>query len=379
MLVRPDGTRREIHSAFVQAMIDREEQRKTRHGWKDKSVGWSATAIPSEVEALRMTAAPRDGQRVTDFVDVTPIDADRMLYALRTEAFGGLFEYTISADEERRLAHKAEFAISEIDAHQVDGRLIASLAYADGTSNLATMRADGGRLSTITEGDSIDQAPRWARDRDDVIVYQSAGIARDHDGFLADVSPFRIEALELASQRHEVLAESHQHDLIMPFRLSDGALMYVRRPHEPQQRSPDAMTVVKDFVLFPARLASAVFWFLNSFSMVFNRKPLTSAGGPDQRGPTARQLVLYGRIIEMQKRGRRSDPQGAVVPGDWQLVRREPGGDERVLARGVGHYDVGDDGAVVYSNGQRVWRIDPQGKRTELAREQLVERVAALH
>lgn len=378
LLQQPDGSRRAITSDFVQDMIDRAERRKARHGWKDDSVGWNTSAVPSEIAALSLATAQQGGERMSDFVDVAPLDGNRMLYALRAEAFGGLFEYTIDRAEERRLAHKAEYRIAEIDARRGDGRLISSLSYDDGTANLATLRADGGRLRAITEGDSIDQAPSWVRDDSETIVYQSAGIARDVHGYAADLSPFRIESLDLGSGDHDVLAESETHDLLMPTRLADGTLYFVRRPHEPLYREPTAAQHLKDFALFPVRLAVGVFWFLNAFTKFFSNQPLSTAGGPKREGPTARQLVLYGRVIEMQKRSGRGAPRAASVPSSWELVSRSPQGDERVEATGVGHYDLADDGTLVYTDGQRVTCRRPDGVEQELLREPNVERVRIL-
>ena len=51
----------------------------------------------------------------------------------------------------------------------------------------------------------------------------------------------------------------------------------------------------------------------------------------------------------------------SLVPADWQLVKRSPQGEERVLASSVASYDIGPDGVVVYTNGRGVFAIEPDG------------------
>ena len=139
------------------------------------------------------------------------------------------------------------------------------------------------------------------------------------------------------------------------------------------------LTTLKDIALFPVRLAVAIFWFLNAFSAMFARKPLTSAEGPRIRTRTTRQLILYGRVIEAQKAMRSNKQQApASVPASWELVRRTAQGDESVIATGVGHYDLAPDGSVVYTNGVKVWLIAADGTKTEVAKDSLIERVSII-
>ncbi len=376
-VVSPDGSKREVTSDFAQGLIDRAEASRQRNEWKSGSVGWNATSAPPELVSLGMAYQGQHDQRQVNMITAVPLDADRMLYALQTDAIGGLFEYTLSNDEERRLVHQTEFRVGELDAHPDDERLIASLAYPDGSANLATMRPGGGRTAEITEGDSVDQAPRWAQNDDDTIVYQSAGIARGYHGELMGLSTFRIEQLDLTRGEHQVLAESDEHDLLAPQMDKDGTLYYIRRPHEELFPRPTLAKQLKDIALFPVRLCVAIFWFLNAFSMLFAKKPLTSASGPKVDGQTTRQLVLYGRVIEAQKASRGQKQAGpAVVPDTWELVRRNPQGEEAVIASAVGHYDLAPDGGVIFTNGAKVIHQDPDGTQSVLIKDSLIERVA---
>lgn len=378
-VVQPDGSRREVTSDFAQGLIDRAEASRQRNEWKSGSAGWNATAAPPELVSLGMAYQGQADQRQVNMITAVPLDTDRMLYALQTDTIGGLFEYTISNDEERRLLHQTEFRVGELDAHPEDERLIASLAYPDGTANLATMRPGGGRTTEITEGDSVDQAPRWVGDAENAIVYQSAGIARGQHGELMALSTFRIERLGLEHGDHEVLVESNEYDMLAPRIDADGTLYYIRRPYEDLRPRQTPWSLLKDVVMFPVRLVVAIFWFLNMFSLLFAKKPLTSAGGPENEGRTTRQLILYGRVIEAQKamRNRKQD-KPASVPDTWELIRQTAQGDVKTLATGVGHYDLGPDGSVVYTNGVNVWQLTKDGEKTELVKDNLIERVSVV-
>jgi len=378
-IVQPDGAKREVTSDFAQGLIDRAEASRQRNEWKAGSMGWNATNAHPELVSLGMAYQGQPGQRSVNMITSVPLDGDRMLYALQTDTIGGLFEYTISDDDERRLLHQTDFRVGELDAHPEDERLIASLAYPDGSANLATMRPGGGRPQEITEGDSVDQSPRWARDADDAIVYQSAGIGRGHHGELIGLSTFRIERLDFALGEHQVLVESNEYDLLAPQVDQDGSLYYIRRPYEELHPKPPFLTQLKDIALFPVRLCVAIYWFLNAFSILFAKKPLSSADGPKTEGNTTRQLILYGRVIDAQKAMRQRNSAGpATVPDAWQLIRRTAQGDERVLATGVGHYDLGPDGTVLYTNGAKVWQLSESRNKTELVKDSLIERVALI-
>jgi hypothetical protein len=68
----------------------------------------------------------------------------------------------------------------------------------------------------------------------------------------------------------------------------------------------------------------------------------------------------------------------SLVPDDWELVRRDADGNERVLATNVASYDIGADGTIVYSNGQGVFVLDGSGSARLALTDQLVNEVSAV-
>jgi hypothetical protein len=85
-------------------------------------------------------------------------------------------------------------------------------------------------------------------------------------------------------------------------------------------------------------LLRAVFHYLNFFSLMYTRKPLTSASGPAMQADI-KSILLQGRRIDAQKAlGSEQPVQGApsLVPNSWELVSRSREGVERILATSDG-------------------------------------------
>ena len=91
-------------------------------------------------------------------------------------------------------------------------------------------------------------------------------------------------------------------------------------------------------------------------------------------------LTLWGRMIDTKKamaeRSRNSD--AAIVPKDWELVRRDKDGKEDVLATNVLAFDVAPSGEIVYSNGFTLFERTAEGVATKLCDDELIERVVVV-
>ena len=74
---------------------------------------------------------------------------------------------------------------------------------------------------------------------------------------------------------------------------------------------------------------------------------------------------------------RADDGTPALVPKNWELIRRQ-GSTEEVIAKGVLCYDLYSDGAVLYSNGSGIYRVDQKGSVERLAKDALIEQVVAV-
>lgn len=308
-----------------------------------------------------------------------PLADDTLLYALETPDMGGIFVFNPSQEREDRLFHNAEFRVSHLDYASEHQLIACSTTYRTGIANIATMPIDGSRPRDITEGDSLDLAPRWIPGSGKALVFQSAGLARNSEGYVFDRAPFVIEKLDFVQQQVTTLAEDPKSDLLSPQIGQDGLLYYIRRPFQPKRKAFNLGQFLKDIVLIPVRLATAIFQWLSFFSWKYTGKPLMSTGtGQKVENKT---IKAWGEWItpEMMRDRRFGEPDApSLVPRTWQLVRQATQGIPEVLAEGVLGYDLAKDGMIVYTNGSAIYAIAPDGKRERLLVSNLIESIAIL-
>jgi hypothetical protein len=158
---------------------------------------------------------------------------------------------------------------------------------------------------------------------------------------------------------------------------ADGHLHFIRRPYETPSYSSGNLLL--DTLLFPFRLLRAVFHYLNFFSLMYSRKPLTGAAGPAVQADI-KDIILKGRRINAEKALREETAINGIVslvPRTWELVSRNRQGVERVLATNVASYDLMSDGSIVYSNGRAVFMLGAGTQSTLVLKDDLVGDVAA--
>jgi len=67
-----------------------------------------------------------------------------------------------------------------------------------------------------------------------------------------------------------------------------------------------------------------------------------------------------------------------AVSSKWELVRQAADGSKQVVASSVASFDLARDGSLIVTNGRKVERLAPDGRREEIATDHLVQQVAAL-
>jgi hypothetical protein len=135
---------------------------------------------------------------------------------------------------------------------------------------------------------------------------------------------------------------------------------------------------LKDVVLFPFRMAQAVFQYFNVFSMMYTGKPLVTSKGAVQRKIDPRQLFIHGNLARAQMVQASEDEAQQVVPSSWELVRHVRNGDAEVIARNVLTFDLASDGSALYSDGAAISRIGRDGSSERVLQAELIEKVLAL-
>ncbi|HEY3668004.1 MAG TPA: hypothetical protein VGL19_18505 [Polyangiaceae bacterium] len=285
-----------------------------------------------EQEELRSPYADELGARTPSVsAPVTDVSRgrrnDELCYAISSGGLYSVFTQVNGSGRERRL-FAANTEIKDLDFSFADEALTCTVVDKNGTSAIGLLRDDGKGMRTVTEGDVLDQEPRWAPGGRAEIVYASAGIGRTKSGARVGVAPFSLHRLSLADSTVEVLVADAKYDYVAPVPVSQSLIYAIRRPHlAATAQSP--LRVIVAGLLAPFRKTSS--------------QPTTPAAEAN-----AQELV---RITDRRM---------------------------EVVASGVRAFDVSAAGVIVYSNGAGVFRISPAASLaaeliTELAQvEQIV-------
>lgn len=375
----PEAASREVQSTFAQQVMQRQARHNEVHGWRSQSAVWGnmGMAAPEMSQWEQVQAAQRTPVRIQG---VAPGEKPGDLYyVLAVGDTGGLFHYSGDAQTENRLMHRNGFPARDISRRSPGGEIAVSVQREDGTAGIQVGESDGRFLRNVTDGDALDEAPSWVPGEARKLVYQSAGVGRNEQGFPVGLAPYRVEQLDLDKQDITTVREEDGFDLLQPRMTEDGTLYCIRRPYEPTGPRPvSLLEVTKDVVLFPFRLARAGYHFLNFISVMFSGKPLSTAAGPQHNVTDTRYRMIWGRMIDTKAamKAAAKDDAGGLVPDTWQLVRRAESGEETILARRVVSYDVCDDG-IVYTDGSMISLRRKNGEVTEIGRDRFIERVVA--
>ncbi len=360
----------QVHSAYAQEADDRRERSRERQSWKD------GTAFNISAGGGRRSFDAADKPLTATGVAFEP--GGDLLYFLHDDHMGGLFRREAASGKELRLVIKQGLHLTDLCPTPDGARIAASSQQSRGVANIAILDREGGHYREVTGGDTVDSAPAWVPGAPQRILFQSAGLARNEQGHILALGNTSIQQLELESGALEPLLEDPAFDHLKPRVLPSGELLFIRRPYEASTYGSGSMLI--DMLLFPFRLLRAIFHYLNFFSLMYSRKPLTSADGPAAQADI-KSIVLQGRRVDIEKNLRSARPVGGVpslVPDSWQLIARERSGAERVLATNVASYDLAQDGTIFYSNGRGVFALGIGGAaRVAVAEQPVSELVVA--
>jgi hypothetical protein len=365
----------EIDSQFGQSVQDRTLQMQRNKAWKNKSM---MGRVPLGFQQ-RMEQPPESLVSVA-ITSLSNAGDDALLYALSAGQVGGIFQYSAANNREDRLFHNADFQIYHIDYNFSHDLIACSATHPTGISSIAIMPRDGARPREVTEGDSLDLAPRWIPGTDKALVYQSAGLSRTSDGYVGNRAAFTIEKLDFDKQDVVSLAADPKSDLVAPQIGHDGQLYYIRRPFN-QRAIWNPLRLFKDILLIPVRLGYAIFQWLNFFSQMYTGKPLLKTD--NNQSVESTQIEAWGTRINpqaMRDHNFGDSDAPSLVPPSWQLVRQGAQGstDIQVLAEGVLSYDLAKDGTILYTNGSGIYALCPDGARDRLHVSKLIESVSVL-
>jgi hypothetical protein len=378
-----------IASEFGQAAQQRGFELQRRNGWKQKSMmNVGGSGDPKQ---------PDPGVVAVAVQGICSTGADRLLYSLEAGEVGGIFtlerssialngssEHTLESrpkTKEKRLFHSADFKIDRVDFNPSYQLIACAALKKDGTANIATMPANAVQLVEVTEGDSLDLAPKWIPGTRKAIVFQSAGVSRNSNGQVIEHKHSTIEQLDFDRQEVITLASDPKYDLLSPQLAGNGTLYYIRRPYRPLRQRVAFLQILKDTILMPSRLMMAVFEWLNYFTRRYTGKALSAA--PQVQRVGTHQVLFLGRLVdvgaEIQRNCKFGDADSpALVPRSWELIRQYPHQAPEVIGRGVLAFDVGLNGQIIYSNGSAVYGVNPGGVAERLVVDRPIDQVVII-
>jgi hypothetical protein len=188
----------------------------------------NATAVESpQLTRLTATHSAKSPPRIASVTRGRT--SGELCYALWNGDACDVFAQSPGSGQEQRLFHGVEAQLSELDFSPADEALACTVAGTNGTSAIGVLADDGKGLRTVTEGDVMDRAPRWAPGGRGEIVYASAGIGRSKSGKAVGRSPFSLHRLRFSDNSVEVLVSDAQYDYPAVVPASQDVLYALRR------------------------------------------------------------------------------------------------------------------------------------------------------
>ena len=320
-----------LESPFGRSLRERAIQISHRNAWKTQGRGGQSLS-----RALRMPppANPADFQLTMTSV-ARGIRPGEMLYTLETDEISGVFARD-GEGLEKRLFHTADFRASQPAMHPGGKEIAISVRHSPVMANLAVMNGDGSSLTEVTDGESLDEAPRWIPGPGRRLVFQSAGAGRDRKGRLSGKGSTGVHRIDLDSGEMSCLVEDSSFDFLSPQMAADGTLYYIRKPNEHARGQ--------------------------------SRSPRQSAGRTI--GLISQMFFLLAKLIEMRVAMRTGRPLPDLEPENktaakasptWLLMRHRDGAQAETIAQGAQSFDIGSDGSLLYSDGVSVYRVPENG------------------
>ncbi|HWF18185.1 MAG TPA: hypothetical protein VG754_02915 [Verrucomicrobiae bacterium] len=360
---------RTLESAYGNSIREKEIRAQQKHSWKSGGGGspfggpvlWGKSSMQQDVP-LAITSICGGKEK------------GGLLYSMESGSLCALLEAGELGADERRLWNDNRTRIRHLSISRQTGDLAFGVLHENGTANIGLRLHGESGVKELTEGDSFDTAPHWVPGEGRKLVFQSAGIGRNREGHFLALGAFSIQQLDIEAGDMTTLLEEQKYDHLAPQFLEDGTLLYIRRPYTLNEGMHPLRTM-KDFFLFPFRLLFAVFQFLNFFSKLFTGRQLTTDGGAKAREMNMRQMMIWGNLVNAQRPARPEEEGVDLIPKSWELHQRSPDGKTKVLATGVLAYDVAPDGLIVYTNGNALFLLHPDGRKERLFNESMIEQV----
>ena len=359
--VKTDTGVDEYSSEKIVKYINTAKSISRKNEWKTSGAGarFMSTYVPEHSDEMAKKETRLNG--VAGY-------GSELIYSATTGTISGLYRKGLQKDmAEGLIMTSRDFHVYKISAFSNN----CAASFGKGLErHIAIVNIDTGSYRELTEGEVQEDYPSYSKDGSR-IYYSSAGLAISPADIPVGIGAFGIFCYDIEDNELSELLASEKYDFIAPKEDDDGNLLFIKRPY----RNLFNNNIFKDIVLFPVRIIRAIGGLLNYFSIVFGGESLRS--GQSARDVKSKQrsekdIFFDDNVINAQQvlkqNQRRGDKYPGIIPHSWELIRADENGNQSCIKKGVMDYTICKNGDIVYSNGNAIIRLLPDGS------EQLVEK-----
>ena len=377
-----DGEVRELGSAILDSYKAKVKDAAERNEWKYTGTGAAFTGT------YRPGASPDDAvSAVYSRVNCVGEHRGEVIYSLDIDNTNGIYRKPKDSRDEGIVLCSSNVAYRDFD---IRGDMMVVSSFFAGESNIALMDMVSKKLTTYTEGHTLDITPVWSRVSTDRIYFTSIGLPEvtapreDHaqrlsygqimSGMYAPLErntergPAAICMLDISRGSLTELLSDDKYDFTHPMSARDGSLYYIRKPYKPGRSGGSSLGCLIDLVMLPVRFFEALFSFLNVFSAKYSGKTLSRS---DVRHRDESEIFIDGNLInaerELKENAKRGEKHPGIIPRSWELRRLAPNGEDTLVRAGVAAFKLDETtGDIYFSNGSSILKRNKDGKEEKI-------------
>ena len=324
---------------------EREREIRQRKDWKQSGTGAMFTGaynFHNSAENVRL-----------DISGLSMGMDDRLAFALNYENGGGI--HFKSLDEEgleTPIFVDLKTHFYDLAVHP-NGNIAVSCSRSYTERHIGFLKVDAPHLQFLTDGDCVDANPSWSLKDENVLYYDSFGVAYGSSGQIVAFGPRSINRLNIKTGELDEVFSDDKFDFLNPFEDASGNLYFIRRPYKPAKGKMSA----RDYAKAPGKIMRAFGGWLDWKTRTYTGESLNTTGANPAKGnqKTPQQIFVEGNLLEAEKTLKKNaaagDKSPGIIPRSWELVVRATDGTQKVLQTSVMDYCVNPQGEI-YSNGK---------------------------
>lgn len=321
-------------------------------------------------------------------------EENKLVYTFTVNGTSGVY-YKYTDDEKKTEAHyltSNEDSFVNLVAYE-NGDMLGTVQNTPLTSNIALFSATDGEYKTVTGGDSKDENPIFAPNRE--IYFNSYGVGRDMNNEFVCYAPSEILKLNLHTMDIETILSDPKYSYIKPMLDGKGNLYCIQKSGENEEKGNPLLSIL----LAPIRIMEAIIGFISTFVRIFTGKPLmegkgkTRSGGGAVKMPSEEDFMIHNMRLNVEKemKNNQKEEDGGFIPRTFKLVKIPKNPDEFIsqripgmavtLASGVADYTLAQENGetvLLYTNGKRIFAIYENGEKKKLCHTDFCVHIGAL-